>query len=286
MDGHRFDGLTRTLAGGTSRRQVLKLLAGGVAGGLAGVLGAGNSGAAPRCKRVGQRCHTNADCCPEQNQTICSATSGQCEACPAGTALCGGQCVAGCTGGLVLDPTTCTCSCPPGTRGCGGTCVDIMSDEQHCGGCGGACTVPGSVCAAGQCACPLGTTYCHETGSCADLGTDPANCGSCGNACPSGACAGGACACAPEATACGGQCVGPCAVGEVLFRSSCTCGACPASLGTCATAGECQERAQAYDTCQNGCCCTSAGSTMVGCVPNQPAATCCSGMCGSDGRCA
>ena len=106
MDGHRFDGLTRTLAGGTSRRQVLKLLAGGVAGGLRPACSrAGSSGAAPRCKRVGQRCHTNADCCPEQNQTICSATSGQCEACPAGTSLCGGQCVAGCAGGDLWSST-------------------------------------------------------------------------------------------------------------------------------------------------------------------------------------
>jgi hypothetical protein len=44
MNDARFEGLSRTLAGASSRRQALKLLGGGVAGGL--VLGAGRGSAA------------------------------------------------------------------------------------------------------------------------------------------------------------------------------------------------------------------------------------------------
>ena len=38
MDDHRFDDLTRIMAGGVSRRRAFKLLAGGVTGGLAAAL--------------------------------------------------------------------------------------------------------------------------------------------------------------------------------------------------------------------------------------------------------
>ncbi len=40
--------------------------------------------------------------------------------------------------------------CPDGHEDCGGRCVDLQSDRQHCGGCGGACG-DGEQCVDGQC---------------------------------------------------------------------------------------------------------------------------------------
>jgi hypothetical protein len=54
MDPHRFDDLTRALATTPSRRQFLKTLAGGAAGGLLAFLGVGEAAAAPPgCKGNG-----------------------------------------------------------------------------------------------------------------------------------------------------------------------------------------------------------------------------------------
>ncbi len=46
MDGQRFDDLTRTLAAGTSRRRVLRVVGGGLAAALLGVLGRSDQAAA------------------------------------------------------------------------------------------------------------------------------------------------------------------------------------------------------------------------------------------------
>ena len=43
MDDRTFDGLTRTIAANSSRRQAARLLAGGVAGGLLALMGAGRA---------------------------------------------------------------------------------------------------------------------------------------------------------------------------------------------------------------------------------------------------
>ena len=58
MDGDRFDSITRKLAGGASRREVLRKLAGGALGGTLAVTGLRRSGAAPAgkvgiCHRTG-----------------------------------------------------------------------------------------------------------------------------------------------------------------------------------------------------------------------------------------
>jgi hypothetical protein len=52
MDSHQFDDLTRTLAGATSRRQLLK----GLAGGLGAAIPTGGSGGFRECCSTGQRC--------------------------------------------------------------------------------------------------------------------------------------------------------------------------------------------------------------------------------------
>ena len=125
--------------------------------------------------------------------------------------------------------------------------------------------------------------------SCRDLQADPNNCGGCDAICtePFSACAGGSCACPSGTVACGGGCVRTCGHGEVFIQANCTCRSCAELAGsaTCNEVGDCPTGG-ALDTCQNGCCCVSAGSTALGCLPNSPAPSCCSGMCGSDGRCA
>ena len=59
MDGPRFDNLARSLAGGCSRRALLRGLA-GLAGGLPGVRG---RRPAQTCRAAGRLCNGDADCC-------------------------------------------------------------------------------------------------------------------------------------------------------------------------------------------------------------------------------
>ena len=54
MDGHRFDDLTRSLATSATRRQTVRLMAGGAAAGLLAVLGAGRATA--KCKEDDPNC--------------------------------------------------------------------------------------------------------------------------------------------------------------------------------------------------------------------------------------
>lgn len=75
MDDHRFDGLTRKLAQGTTRRQALKFLAGGVAGGVAGVFG---RRVAVQAQADGS-CLDDAECRAAAADTIGPCATGTCE---------------------------------------------------------------------------------------------------------------------------------------------------------------------------------------------------------------
>ena len=62
MDASRFDCLTKSLATATGRRTAAKL----VAGSALGAVGLGHLGiqpAAAACKRRGEHCNNNNDCC-------------------------------------------------------------------------------------------------------------------------------------------------------------------------------------------------------------------------------
>jgi Stigma-specific protein, Stig1 len=86
--------------------------------------------------------------------------------------------------------------CPPGQQVCDSRCVDPEQSNEHCGGCGNACS-GGSMCAgsAAGCVCPNGLTLC--SGECVDLANDTSHCGECsnfcsiGSTCSQGACSGG-----------------------------------------------------------------------------------------------
>jgi len=63
MDGDRFDQFTCVLAGDRTRRSTLKLLAGGIAASVAGVLRTGDVLGAVRCRKAEQICRKNSECC-------------------------------------------------------------------------------------------------------------------------------------------------------------------------------------------------------------------------------
>lgn len=111
MDGHRFDDLTRALAGSASRRSLLKT---GVAGALAWAgarLGLDSAAAAAACLQLNHLCPDAAACC----SGVCMVGRG-----PVGR-----------------------CSCPDGFGVCHGVCVDpanaFLTDVRNCGSCGHAC---------------------------------------------------------------------------------------------------------------------------------------------------
>jgi hypothetical protein len=140
--------------------------------------------------------------------------------------------------------------CATGTQICGATCVATQTDPNNCGFCAIACS-PGSVCVAGNCACPTipaadggivlpGPTTCN--GQCTNTATDPNNCGGCagsgGVACAFGSvCSGGECldrcpfnACPDSSAPDGGTCVD-------LNNDRQNCGACG---NACLAGAQCQ----------------------------------------------
>jgi hypothetical protein len=124
-------------------------------------------------------------------------------------------------------------ACSPPYVDCGTAgetlCVNILSNPEHCGGCGDSCS-GGLVCSAGDCAleCDPGLENCD--GACVDLDTDRDHCSACHVPCGlSYVCRGGACRCLEEEVECGGRCITPNACGgcaELSFAPSAPCGMC------------------------------------------------------------
>ena len=135
MDGQRFDSITKAIVNASSRRQLIRGIAGSAVAGALALVGAGNSADARRCRVVGQNCRSNAECC----ERFCDTETFQC-ACPTGTNLCvtnppRQQCLAACTGGRVFDPETCECECRLGAQPCpspGGACCPISQGFRCC----------------------------------------------------------------------------------------------------------------------------------------------------------
>jgi hypothetical protein len=144
MDQNRFDDLTRALARGTSRRQALKLLGGGLAGSLLAFLGVGEA-AADDCKRNGKACKKNKQCCSGNCANgFCAPLCPPCDAC---STCSGGTCVSSCGSGETCDPTgicvpvpnlvICTCegrvigSCPVACADGLTHCTDLCAEEDR-----------------------------------------------------------------------------------------------------------------------------------------------------------
>jgi hypothetical protein len=105
-------------------------------------------------------------------------------------------------GSGVCDAGSCQVNCEPGYLECDGQCVDIMTDSQHCGGCGSAFACGSDrVCQGGHCVsctenaactvseCRTGVTHCQPAVMCVDTGpvSDGASCGN-GASCQAGRC--------------------------------------------------------------------------------------------------
>jgi hypothetical protein len=254
MESNRFDDLARQLASPRSRRTVLALLAGVVAGSVSHSVSA-----APRCKQVDQVCKTTADCCPEQNGTYCGGTKKlTCQPC-AGT-ICKGGCTV-CPPEELADPTrNCTCVCRPGLTRCNGVCVDLQTDITNCGSCGNNCDdgdgCTTDVCVAGQCANIEIGNCCQSNADCDD-----------GDTCTTNSCVANQCQSAPLLCTGGDVCTGVQCVpgfGCEFFPlcndgDDCTEDICDAGTGACSysplTGNPCIDSGTGQPgTCNNGVC--------------------------------
>src|SRR5579884_3138994 len=294
MDPTRFDKLAKSLAGGVSRRTVLR----GLAGALAGAAGLTRAAEAAPCAHPGQACTTDADCCG-----ALPCVAGVCQ--PPGQSGGNGP---GNGNGNGNGTGTGNQGCAAGLTRCGGACVALGSDVNNCGGCGVVCAAPANAaatCTNGTCgyACNAGLRDCGN-GSCQQCcgapdcpGTEcaPATCsaGQCGTAplgqgqpCGTGAtCSNGTAKaqdtcdgngnCVPGATTtCGNGCSGD------------TCAPLQGNGATCSDGGQCQSGfcvggvccATACDgtcqTCDGGTCGTAGDLTSCG-----DGVVCCSGAC-------
>ena len=253
MDGTSFDAITRTLVQSRSRRQVVKTLVGGALGGLLGAAGLKEVAAA--CRRVGQGCNADDDCCPGarcNNKKKC--------VCRAGRTNCAGRCR-----NLDTDQNNCgACGteCPPGRTCCGGACVDTDGSSLHCGACGRECS-PFTSCCNGACrATCLGDDVVRNPFTCACVCKDPSK------------------------ERCGGQCLSPCFADEVRDPNTCAC--------VCAVPGETKCGVQCLPPCPSGmvrdpngcvCKCVASGHTACGLVCCPPDRICCGGSSGGGSGC-
>ena len=131
MDSREFDSLAKKIAEQTSRRGVLKAVAGGAAAGLLALFGVREASAEPVGGRGGRGCV--ADC----KQRF-------------GPGRERGRCIDGCGGaGAVRSCRGVTCQ--EGEVCCNGVCTFLEYDEANCGACGNACGT-GEVCCFMQCA--------------------------------------------------------------------------------------------------------------------------------------
>lgn len=224
MDGQRFDQFTRAWSGrAVSRREMLRLVGGGIVASLLGVVGRAGV-AAQTCLAEGEVCHSSDQCCLGRCKKKKGHTRGHCS-CPATR-----QCETFCCGSdhFCCNPQDQIC-CP--------------SDAQCCNpgdGTGSCCAAPGS------CA----TTFGDDTGPttcCPPERTflTSANIPEC---CPAGTVAVGGVTtnggpCCPEAAACNGSC---CSSGSV-----CVNGSCCAETNVCGS--QCCSTAYCYG-CNNGTC--------------------------------
>ena len=161
-----FDVLSKALAAGeVSRREVLRRVGGAAGGVLLTALGIGcvddamgpevtgssaTAVARGRCKKVGQKCRQDQECC----SGFCPPETGTCACFPGGN-VCPrtGICVY-CGFGQVFNPDTCQCECPACTEG--GSCdtgFQCCNDSFDC-----ACFTTAE-----------GTSFCGGGAFCEDL---------------------------------------------------------------------------------------------------------------------
>ncbi len=131
MDTQQFDALTRRLAAGATRREVLKKLAVSAAGGWLARAGVARAKAAP-----GDDKNKTKKAC---DGVVFGARCGN------GKLCCNGRCVKPCSDGVVGEDCDCFGTCCPTGESCpfmDGTCYCTSVGHAGGGPCGGACCTP------------------------------------------------------------------------------------------------------------------------------------------------
>ncbi|CAN5600949.1 hypothetical protein BH23CHL5_BH23CHL5_23750 [soil metagenome] len=126
MDGNRFDGLTRAMARGTSRRTVLRGIAGGAAGGGLAAIGLQRVAGA----QVDATCPGLSDAECGEGSICCAGVCREIECC--------------------IDEADPNARCPEGTTCSEGICFDFCTDDNECED--GACCCPDGSCLQDCCA--------------------------------------------------------------------------------------------------------------------------------------
>lgn len=291
MDADRFDALSRFLGQAASRQNILRLLAGVSAAGLAALAGSDGSWAAKR--RRGKKRKKRKLCDPDSKKKIAL-----CHCPPGNEANAHVICVdASSCGGHGNDlPCDCICGkvpagcvdhegqpfpkCDPGRCQRDGSCGPSRGGRTTCQGPCNTGNFPCPTDAAANCRCELRAS--GVLGTCVAC---PANriCGlACcpdGQICCNGSCVdpntlcGGVCGnvCAAEETCCGSQCV-PTADLCPDCTSLCT-GAAVCCGGGCSTSVACCLAIQCHQVCQAGEC-VSGTCTFTPVPPNQQGPFC------------
>ena len=172
-----------------------------------------------------------------------------------------------CPDGAVCDDGYCVpepeLECTGDEIECDEVCVNIVSDPDHCGGCGEACS-DGETCRSGICEPEVedcgDLKWCDE--KCVDTDSDEEHCGECGNSCDSGEfCDGGQCVecdvAQPQWEMCLDQCIN-------VHTDPDHCGecdeACEAHVGIDHAEPVCEDGhcdwqcVEGYDECEDGSC--------------------------------
>ena|SRR5829696_2278175 len=265
MDARTFDRWTAAVTRSPNRRAALRMLAGGVLGGLLARRGGAIVRAAQPCIQPGQSCDDGICClgwCNEDNICDCVTDGFGCAPVGSGGCCSGQPCNAdGYCGrcGLVGARCNADAECCQGNFAalC---CFDGVSLTTRCTD----VTNIGFVCPGEgppPAGCPAGQTACGS--ACVNLTSHAGHCGACFRSCPlGGICRNGTCVrpgpiCEAGLTDCDGRCVD-------LFADNGHCGACghscPAGLLCCA--GQCVDIfwnpfhcGGCFSVCPFGICC-------------------------------
>jgi hypothetical protein len=231
MDNTRFDDLSRRVAISATRRTGLRLLAGGLIGGLLS-----RRGVMPARAAQPSRPDSDGDGLYDDDETNVYGTDPNVFDTD-GDGVGDGEEVY--LGTNPLDPGGDAAGCPPGLTECGGVCTDVLSDPLNCNLCGVVCA-PDRGCYNGGCqtfaehCARYGLTDCG--GVCIDTAIDLDNCGGCGIVCgPSDGCFGGTCVAPPD------QCPGrEVDCGGVCVDTNTHAGHCGACFNSCPLGGICR----------------------------------------------
>jgi hypothetical protein len=216
MDARTFDQWSIAVARRPTRRTALRLLGGGLLGGLLAQRRHRAARAAQPCEDWW--CTGAVEQFPGADVPLTCADLGL-EDCAGICCNADETCIGGICQGIVVQPGTdigvlLTCE-GQGLWQCDGYCADIEIDPANCGGCRVVCGA-GEACIGGACVpppvgnpCAAGLTDCG--GTCVDLAGHAGHCGACFNSCPlGGVCQGGVCGgliCLDGLTNCYGACV-------------------------------------------------------------------------------